>query len=542
MIQKLLYALLFALLGILPSHAEEGTVRLDVRYPYVLSASENAEVHPGSTQMLYVCLENFNAPSEEAELRVTLPPGLKALPGKGLTVEDEGRQVDIHWTLPDWYGQTFDTIQVVSEDSLSGDIPLQVRAWGNGFDLSESLSFTVGNGENKEREKQKGGAKESWYIQGTALPVNESGERDGRMEKGTLVVPDVILENMKSRLTGGSSADWTGILSKPIAYLLLDMRNPQRDERTIHFKAELVDRGSGETKPGLISFSGEEGGAPDRDKVGSESVFPLNGNKMQTVVLPLYADPFSMTEGGYNLRITLSDGEKDRITEVPLTVVKSRSIGLISLGFSLFCLFLVLLFSRKIKRTVITVGAKGDIAIALFAAMAFGGVVVPVTLLGDFLHVLMGPFSGLVTGLLSGVVQYLLLVSLLILFRKPGVAALFYLIRWLLSAVLFGRVTPVGILLCALSVVVIESVLYLSGFYKGKTVSFARAAAVSLLLGLSDAGMTLINMEQLMLFYRMYYADWFIGLYMVINGLLYSSIGSFLGWKTGARLKQVMGS
>lgn len=49
-------------------------------------------------------------------------------------------------------------------------------------------------------------------------------------------------------------------------------------------------------------------------------------------------------------------------------------------------------------------------------------------------------------------------------------------------------------------------------------------------------------MQQLMLFYRLYYADWFIGLYMVINGLLYSSLGSFLGWKTGSRLRQVMGS
>lgn len=75
------------------------------------------------------------------------------------------------------------------------------------------------------------------------------------------------------------------------------------------------------------------------------------------------------------------------------------------------------------------------------------------------------------TGLLSGVVQYMLLMSLLVLFRCPGVTALFFLIRWLLSAVLFGRVTPVGILLAAFSIVVIEGALYITGFYRKKTLT-----------------------------------------------------------------------
>lgn len=56
-----------------------------------------------------------------------------------------------------------------------------------------------------------------------------------------MVLPDVTLENMKHRLTG-SPIDWTAILAKPDTYLLLDMRNPQRDVRQVHFKAELVDR------------------------------------------------------------------------------------------------------------------------------------------------------------------------------------------------------------------------------------------------------------------------------------------------------------
>lgn len=274
----------------------------------------------------------------------------------------------------------------------------------------------------------------------------------------------------------------------------------------------------------------------------SEAVLSLNGHKMQTAVVPLYVDPFSIAEGDYALRLTLFDGEMERMTELPLTVVKKRSVGFATLGFALLSLLALAASIGGLKRCILSIGAKGDITVSLFAAMAFGGVVVPVTLLGDFLHVLLGPFSGLVTGLLSGVVQYLLLVSLLVLFRRPGVCALFFLMRWMLSAVLFGRVTPVGILICAVSIVILETTLYLAGFYRKKELTPLYAMGISFLIGLCDAGITFVNMEQLMFFYRLYYADWFIGLYMLMNGLLYSTLGSWMGYRIGSRLKQVMGT
>ena len=230
------------------------------------------------------------------------------------------------------------------------------------------------------------------------------------------------------------------------------------------------------------------------------------------------------------------------MTELPLTVVKKRSVGFATLGFALLSLLALAASIGGLKRCILSIGAKGDITVSLFAAMAFGGVVVTVTLLGDFLHVLLGPFSGLVTGLLSGVVQYLLLVSLLVLFRRPGVCALFFLMRWMLSAVLFGRVTPVGILICAVSIVILETTLYLAGFYRKKELTPLYAMGISFLIGLCDAGITFVNMEQLMFFYRLYYADWFIGLYMLMNGLLYSTLGSWMGYRIGSRLKQVMGT
>ncbi len=526
--------LLVVLVVPLPSFAESV---LTAVFPYTLSKDEVPVAHAGSSQLLYVSVQHFGAPEEPGEILISLPEGLSALPGDGWEVE--GREVRIHWTLPANYGEVFTAIPISIADSLApGDYVFPVILTAGETPMEKRISFTVGTAEEEKGKTAQ--AQHSWYVQSVVFPVNVDGERDAREEKETLVVPDVTLENMKNRLTGGRGVDWEGLLAKPNSYLLLDMRNPKKDVRTIHFRAELVDRASGETLPGLMAAA--EDGAVDLTSRATEAALSLSGNKIQTAVVPLYVNPFALAEGDYTLRMTLYDGASERVMEMPLHVVKKRSVGLFTLGFAGLSLLAVILAIGPLKRCILSLGAKGDITVSLFAAMAFGGVVVPVTLLGDFLHVLLGPFSGLVTGLLSGVVQYLLLVSLFILFRRPGVAALFFLMRWMLSAVLFGRVTPVGILICAVSIVIIEAALALSGFYKKKELTAPYAMGICFLMGMADAVITFINMEQLMLFYRLYYADWFIALYMIMNGLLYSSLGSWMGYRMGSRLKQVMGS
>ena len=109
------------------------------------------------------------------------------------------------------------------------------------------------------------------------------------------------------------------------------------------------------------------------------------------------------------------------------------------------------------------------------------------------------------------------------------------------SSDLFGHFTPLGALSTCVSVIVLEAVLYLCGFYKVQQLEKRYMLLLAVLLGLADAAVTFINLEQMMFFYRLYYADWYMALYMLINGLLYSSIGAWLGFKTGSKLQQVMG-
>ena len=222
-------------------------------------------------------------------------------------------------------------------------------------------------------------------------------------------------------------------------------------------------------------------------------------------------------------------------------IAKKQSLGLMAVAFAFVCFWLMFILLFRMKKCIFEIGAKGAITVALFAAISFGGIALPSTVLGDLVHALLGPFSGLVTGLLSGIMQYLLIVSLLVLYRKPGVLTLLYVLKFMLSGIMFGHFSPIGVLSTSVYIVVTESLLWISGFYTKEILKTNYMFFVALLLGMGDALITFVNLEQMMFFYRLYYADWFLAMYMIVNGLLYSSIGSWIGYKTGIKLRQVVG-
>lgn len=337
--------------SLLPAECR-GEALLRAAFPYSLT-KEAGVAHAGSTQLLYISVQNFGNEEEAAEITAALPEGFTALAGDGWEVD--GQEVCIHWTLPADYGEQFLAVPVkCSEEAGEGvyEIPVSLRT-KEGV-KEERISFSAGPAEEEQDQK----AAQTWYIQSVLLPVNEDGERDARQEKDTLVTPDVTLENMKNRLTGGRGVDWDALTAKPNTYLLLDMRNPKKDVRTIHLSAELVDKETGEVRPGLIAAAGE-GESLDRTKMRSEAALSLNGHKMQTAVVPLYVDPFSIAEGDYALRLTLFDGETERVTELPLTVVKKRSVGFATLGFALLSLLALAASIGGLKRCILSIGAKG---------------------------------------------------------------------------------------------------------------------------------------------------------------------------------------
>lgn len=551
-------SLIFTLLLLLCSQLAWAGAQLDAVYPYNLDKRAVQVVHSGSTMPLYINITSFDVPqAQQAQVRVTLPAGFNALPNPHWQLsEEQGQHIaTANWVLPADFGQTFDLLYLRPEAAAAaGEQKILVTVKTASWEKHKELSFNY-DAQQDAAQEQAGSAKKkkpdpskfNWYIQSVTLPVDNLGQKDDRAAEGVIYVRDTTLEGFRNRMMGDGVTNWAAVFNHPATFIMLDMRNPQRDVRLLKFKAELLDKTTGKTVPGLCT-AGKNDNDSEHGWAGSTgsanettALISLDGQKSQAFILPLYVDYFTVLEGDYILRITVSGNGQEKVQEVPLTIAKKNNLGLLAVGLSFVCLALLVIFSYKLKHCIYRIGARGAITVALFAALAFGGITLPTTLIGDLLHVFLGPFSGLVTGVLSGVLQYLLVVSLLVLFRAPGVLSLMYLVKYMLAGLMFGHFTPLGVLSLCVNVVILEAILYFSGFYRQEKLSQRYLLVISLLLGLGDAVITFINMQQMMFFYRLYYADWYLALYMLVNGVLYSSIGAWLGAKTGIKLQQVMG-
>ncbi|MBP3265080.1 MAG: hypothetical protein J6L94_07085 [Acidaminococcaceae bacterium] len=525
--------------------------KLEAVYPYSLEKREIRTVTGRSTLPLFINLTSFDVPRrQQADVTVVLPEGFSALPKEGWQIE-KGR-ASARWALDADYAQNFDLLYLQPEEkAVSGKREIIVTVKGNGWEETKRLSFAYdAAGETLEQATAKTKKPDrknfNWYIQSVTLPVDPYGHRDDRAENGVVYIRDTTLEGFRNRIKGDGATNWSAVFNHPATFLLLDMRNPQRDIRVLKFKAQLLDRVTGRVVEGLATAgktdheAGEGWAGETGEGAETTALISLDGKKAQTFILPLYVDYFKVLEGEYTLRVTVSGGAQQKIQEVPLTIAKKHSLGLMAVGFAFVCFVLMLLLLFRLKKCVFEIGAKGAITVALFAAISFGGISLPSTILGDLVHALLGPFSGLVTGLLSGIMQYLLIVSLLVLYRKPGVLTLLYVLKFMLSGIMFGHFSPIGVLSTSVYIVVTECLLWLSGFYRKEKLEAKYMFFVAVLLGIGDALITLVNLEQMMFFYRLYYADWFLAMYMMVNGLLYSSIGSWIGYKTGIKLRQVV--
>lgn len=531
-------------------------VKLEAVYPYNLDKSAAHVVHGGSTMPLFININSFDVPHEQqAHLRVILPEGFKARGGeKWRAGSADGHQTaEADWVLPADFGQSFDLLYIQPQADLArGAKQLTVEVSGDGWHERKELSFSyepaaAAVAAEPTQGKKLDRSKFNWYIQSVTLPVDNLGNKDDRAADGVVFIRDTTLEGFRNRMTGDGATNWSAVFNHPATFLVLDMRNPQRDVRLLKFKAELIDKKTGKVMPGLCTAGknnedSEHGWAGETGSVNeTTALISLDGKKTQAFIIPLYVDYFTVLEGDYSLRVTVSGNGQEKVQEVPLTIAKKHNLGLLAVGFSFICLLAVLAFSYKLKGCIYRIGARGAITVALFAALAFGGITLPTTLIGDLLHVFLGPFSGLVTGILSGMLLYLLVVALLVLFRAPGVLTLMYFVKYMLSGLMFGHFTPLGLLSMCVNVAILETLLYLSGFYRREVLSKGYMLFICLLMGVGDALVTFVNMEQMMFFYRLYYADWYLALYMLVNGLVYSSIGAWLGAKTGSKLQQVMG-
>ena len=302
-----LFTVIFSALFHLTVYGNE-SVRLDVQFPYSLNGEKHKVIPAGSTQILFLNIESIDLPKEEtADIKVTLPSGIHALKMEGWNTAKDN-VITAKWKLPANYGQVFSVVSLSCDKDLKeGNYAISVEIRYDGKEYIQKVDFSIGKSEASAAGVSEEKENSTWYIQRIVAPVDEDGKVDQREAKDILYVRDVTLENIRNRLIGSKPTDWPSLLNTPAAYILLEMRNPNKDTRTLHFVAELVDRPSGEVKKGLISVRTEDGGIgwSDENTDATEASIGLLPQVSQPVIMPLYINPFKIGRASCRERVCL---------------------------------------------------------------------------------------------------------------------------------------------------------------------------------------------------------------------------------------------
>ncbi len=267
-----------------------------------------------------------------------------------------------------------------------------------------------------------------------------------------------------------------------------------------------------------------------------------------TAVLPLFVDEAALPEGAsefvHELSVVpLGAREAVRVETTPLRV--SRGSSCVALGFALALLAACLGVGSAVvgvPRWLRSFGTTDLTTIAVFATLGFV-ITAATAVLSSGLAALLGPFSMLVTGLLSDCLRSALLATLIVLLPRRGTATLFLLLGWLMQGIALGAFSPTDFVFVGGRIFWLESFLWLAGLTRGGAWRDARSAARFARLTVGFAGSSLLSMagsmaSQIVLF-RLYYAAWFVVLMLALPGFLYDVIACALATAFAASLREV---
>lgn len=379
------------------------------------------------------------------------------------------------------------------------------------------------------------------YISITSIemPTDAAGIADTRQREDAIYHPRPLFSWLETQQTD---------VYTPVTYQTIHLNN--QGEETIHVVVSSINRdvNSGAAVPFLAP--------PDAVNAGTDrsiSFASLPGGELTSISLPIYFDSQSAEAGEFEREIAVKIWGSDTTVlseKRPLHIIVPNRHALFVSGLAIIasCIGFVVLL-RFHRQFFVRFTTKQLIVIALFGTTIFVTVVVPSTLFLNLIRVLLGPVSILLTGLLNETLYYALLTALLVYingapddnalrgssdsqnYSKGGVILLVSAVRLLLGAVAFGLFTPMTIIYTGTSVLLLET-----GFL---LVRRRGLFAWALVLGICDAIAVYVDFQLSILFYRLFFADWYIWLRIFVEGFAYTFIGVLLGARLGRGLWRV---
>lgn len=519
---------------------------LEIAIPYgtaggdVVKRDQKMLVLRDSEMTATVIVKNGKTPTNfDLELYIPATYAITRIPAdwKIETVDDNGYQLS--------YLTTSDTFHVASEVWFH---ELGLKTSDTSIDTQKikgTVRFTTLDGDAWEqkttvqiRVAAVSEIAEKISVVSIYMPTDASGIADLRQRSDTIYHPRPLFSWLGTEQTDPYV---------PLSYQTILLQN--RGEETIHAVVSSINRDmkSGE----VVSFLAP----PDAVNAGTDrsiSLASLPAGEVTPISLPIYFHPQSAETGAYerNIAVKVWGSDSTVLNEKrPLHIVVPNRQALYVSGLAVLasCVGLVVML-RFHRQFFVRFTTKQLIVIALFGTTVFVTVVVPSTLFLNLIRAVLGPLSVLVTGLVNETLYYALLTALLIyiggepnkqtgvpdtshIYSQGGVILLVSAVRLLLGGVTFGLFTPMTIIFTGTSVLLLEGGLFL--------VHRRGLLMWGVVLGICDAIAVYVDFQLSILFYRLFYADWYIWLRIVVEGFAYTFIGVLLGAKLGRGLWRV---
>ena len=381
-------------------------------------------------------------------------------------------------------------------------------------------------------------------IESIEMPTDATGTVDPKQREDTLYYPRPLFRWLRTAQTNAF---------EPTTYQTVRLHNG--GEETIHVvvSSTNTDPKSGETIAFLAPPETTNGGMNR-----SVAFASLPGGTVTAIPLPIYFHPVYLSQGkieqavpgAYERTVTVKVWGSDATIlreQRPLHLIvpnqQALLVSLLAIVSSCIGFLIVLRFHERLFAGFTT---KHLIVIALFSTTIFVAVTVPSTLFLNLIRAILGPVSVLLTGLINETLYYALLTALLIYItgdprnadttkhvraKGSGIILLASAVRLLLEGVTFGLFTPMAIVYTGTSVLLLET-----GFL---LVRHRNLLAWAVVLGICDALSVYVDFQLSILFYRLFYADWYIVLRILIEGFVYTFIGVLLGARLGRGLWRV---
>ncbi len=413
-------------------------------------------------------------------------------------------------------------------------------------EISGIVRFSTVDGEEWEQNKSVqlriatvSEISEYLSIESVKMPTDAAGIADSRQREDSIYYPRPLF----GRLSTPQTDKYT-----PTTYQTVHIRNQSNE--TIHVVVTSINREitTGEPIPFLAP--------PDEVNAGTDrsiSFASLPADELTPIPLPIYFHAHLARAGEYEREIAVKIwGSNTTVLsdKKPLNVIVPNRHALFVSGLAILASSIGLVVLLRFHRQFFTrFSTKQLIVIALFGTTIFVAVVVPSILFLNLIRVLLGPFSVLLTGLINETLYYALLTALLIYIYgsphdkseenlqattkedKGGVILLVSAVRLLLGGITFGLFSPMTIIYTGTSIILLEI-----GFF---FVRKRRLLFWALVLGICDAVAVYVDFQLSILFYRLFFADWYIVLRIFIEGFAYTFIGVLLGAKLGRSLWKV---